>query len=237
MPSLRLALAQIDTWVGDIAGNTERVLDWSLSAAEAGATVVAFPEMTLTGYPVEDLALRDSFARAAEAAVHDVAAGLVARGLGELVVVVGTLGRTATGRATNQAVVLQRGEVVARYDKHHLPNYGVFDEYRIFTPGTGSCVVEVHGRRVGVVICEDIWQDGGPVSDLDAAQVELLLVINGSPYEEGKGHIRAELAARRAREVAAPVAYVNMVGAQDDLVFDGGSFVVGADGTPLAGSP
>ena len=237
MASLKIALAQIDTCVGDVTGNARLVLDWTASAAQVGATLVAFPEMTLTGYPIEDLALRDSFARAADRALADVAAGLVERGLGEVVVVLGTLGRTAEGRATNRAVVVHHGEVVATYDKHHLPNYGVFDEYRIFAPGRDQCVVEVDGRRVGIVICEDIWQDGGPVSLMDEAVVELLVVLNGSPYEEGKGHVRAELAARRALEVGAPVAYVNMIGGQDDLVFDGGSFVVGADGTPLAGSP
>jgi NAD+ synthase (glutamine-hydrolysing) len=193
--------------------------------------------MTLTGYPIEDLALRDSFARAAERALDDVRRRLVEEGLGDLTVVLGTLGRTGTGRATNQAVVLRGGEVLARYDKHHLPNYGVFDEFRIFAPGESACVVEVDGRRVGVVICEDIWQDGGPVTELAELGVDLLAVLNGSPYEEGKGHLRAELACRRAPEVDAPVAYVNMVGGQDDLVFDGGSFVVAADGTPLAGAP
>lgn len=234
---LRIALAQVDTCVGDLVGNAATVLDWCASAADQGAVLVVFPEMTITGYPIEDLALRDSFARAADRTLHDVAATLVARGLGDLVVVLGTLGRNGVGRATNRAVVLHDGAVVATYDKHHLPNYGVFDENRIFVPGTSQCVIDVDGRRVGVAICEDIWQDGGPVSLMDEAEVDLLVVLNGSPYEEGKGHVRAELAARRAGEVGAPVAYVNMVGGQDDLVFDGGSFVVGADGTALAGSP
>ncbi|HWS59027.1 MAG TPA: NAD+ synthase [Actinotalea sp.] len=234
---LRIALAQIDTCVGDLAGNAASILEWCAAAAEQDAVVVAFPEMTVTGYPIEDLALRDSFARAADRTVAEVAETLVARGLGDLVVLLGTLGRTEAGRATNRAVVVHGGAVVATYDKHHLPNYGVFDEFRIFTPGHEQCVVEVDGRRLGIVVCEDIWQDGGPVSRMDEAGVDLLVVLNGSPYEEGKGHVRAELAARRAAEVGAPVAYVNMVGGQDDLVFDGGSFVVGADGTPLAGSP
>ncbi|EYR64904.1 NAD+ synthetase [Actinotalea ferrariae CF5-4] len=237
MAPLTIALAQIDTRVGDVAGNADRVVAWTRSAADAGARLVLFPEMTLTGYPIEDLALRDSFARAAEDALQDVLRRLVADGLGDLTVVLGTLGRTPAGRATNQAVVVRGGEVLARYDKHHLPNYGVFDEYRIFASGSEPCVVDVEGRRVGVVVCEDIWQDGGPVARLAAEGVDLLAVLNGSPYEEGKGHLRAELAARRAPEVGAPVAYVNMVGAQDDLVFDGGSFVVASDGTPVAGSP
>ncbi len=234
---LTMALAQIDTCVGDVDGNARKVLEWTADAAGQGAVLVAFPEMTVTGYPIEDLALRDSFARAADRAVERLAAQLVDAGLGEVVVVIGTLGRTPAGRATNRALVLHRGAVVAHYDKHHLPNYGVFDEFRIFAAGDEQCVIEVDGRRVGLVICEDIWQDGGPVSLMDEAVVELLLVINGSPYEEGKGHVRSELAARRAREVGAPVAYVNMVGGQDDLVFDGGSFVLAADGTPLAGAP
>lgn len=235
MVALRIALAQIDTCVGDVDGNVEQILRWSRQAAEHGAHVVAFPEMTITGYPVEDLALRDSFARAADAASVRVAERLLADGLGDLTVVMGTLGRTAQGRATNSAVVLRDGQVIGRYDKHHLPNYGVFDEYRIFVPGTGACRVDVAGCTVGVVICEDIWADGGPLPALRG--VDLLLVLNGSPYEEGKGRVRTELAGRRAAELSAPVAYVNMVGGQDDLVFDGGSFVVGPDGAVLARAP
>ena len=235
MVMLRVALAQIDTCVGDVSGNADRILTWSGAAAAEGAGLVVFPEMTITGYPIEDLALRASFARAAEAAVHDVAARLVDQGLGDLVVVLGTLGRAPDGRATNRAVVVQGGQVLGTYDKHHLPNYGVFDEYRIFAPGDTACVVQVAGRRVGVVICEDIWTDGGPLPAMGDA--ELLLVLNGSPYEEGKGGVRTQRAARRAAELAAPVAYVNMVGGQDDLVFDGGSFVVGPDGTVLARAP
>jgi len=244
MANVRIALAQIDTCVGDLEANTRAVLDWARRAAQAGADLVAFPEMTVTGYPIEDLALRASFRRGAEAALQATAARLDAEGLGALAVVVGSVGEKARrehdgapARPTNQAVVLQHGQVQTRYDKHHLPNYGVFDEFRIFAAGTEPCVIEVRGRRVGLVICEDIWQDGGPVAAMDDADIGLLVVINGSPFEEGKGHLRAELAARRAREVGAPVAYVNMVGGQDDLVFDGGSFVVGADGALLARAP
>lgn len=235
MVALRIALAQIDTCVGDVTGNAERILDWTAAAAQAGAHLVAFPEMTVTGYPIEDLALRDSFARAAEDALRRLRSGLVERDLADVVVVLGTLGRNAAGRPTNQAVVVRGDQVLARYDKHHLPNYGVFDEFRIFTPGDEGCVVEVGGRRTGLVICEDIWQDGGPLPAMGTA--DLLLVINGSPYEEGKVDVRKELAARRAAELDAPVAYVNMVGGQDDLVFDGGSFVVAADGTLLTSAP
>ncbi|WP_028048666.1 NAD+ synthase [Cellulomonas sp. URHD0024] len=249
MPHARVALAQIDTRVGDVAANAQAVLAWARRAADAGADVVVFPEMTLTGYPIEDLALRASFRRGAEEALQRTAAALAEGGLGDLAVLVGTVGeRSVTPvhephapegprRPTNQAVLLQHGEVQARYNKHHLPNYGVFDEYRIFAPGGDLMVIDVRGRRVGVVICEDIWQDGGPVSQMDEAEVSLLVVLNASPYEEGKGHQRVELAARRAHEVEAPVAYVNLVGAQDDLVFDGGSFVIATDGRVLTSAP
>ncbi len=255
MAELRIALAQIDTCVGAIDQNTAKILEWTRRAAGEGAQLVAFPEMTLTGYPIEDLALRASFRRAAWAAAADVAAQLEREGLGQVTVVLGTVGtagapdsaeREASGAPadlpTNRAVVIQHGEVLAAYDKHHLPNYGVFDEFRIFAPGTEPLVVEIEGRAVGIVICEDIWQDGGPITTLGGLDeaghgIDLLLVLNGSPYEEGKGHVRTDLAARRAAEVDAPVAYVNMVGGQDDLVFDGGSFVVGPDGSVLTSSP
>ncbi len=244
MAPLRIALAQIDTCVGDLDGNAHKVVEFSRRAADAGADLVAFGEMTLTGYPIEDLALRASFQRAAAQRAVDLAQELAAAGLGELAVVVGTLGTVAqphpgstAPRPTNRALVLQHGAVVGSYDKFHLPNYGVFDEFRNFAPGAEPTVLDVRGRRVGLAICEDIWVDGGPVARLGAAEVSLVLVLNGSPFEEGKGHVRRELAARRAREVLAPVAYVNLVGGQDDLVFDGGSFVVGADGRLLARAP
>ncbi|PFG35427.1 NAD+ synthase (glutamine-hydrolysing) [Flavimobilis soli] len=237
MAELRIALAQIDTCVGDLTGNAEAVAAWTRKAADAGARLVAFPEMTLTGYPIEDLALRASFQRAADSAVRALAADLATAGLGDVTVVVGSVGTGGGSRPTNRAVVLRGGEVIAHYDKHHLPNYGVFDEARIFVPGDQPAVVDVDGVRVGLAICEDIWREGGTVEQLAAHGVDLLLVINGSPYEEGKTHLRLESAAARAAQVSAPLAYVNMVGGQDDLVFDGGSFVLDADGTVLASAP
>ena len=237
MSGLTIALAQINPCVGDIAGNTALVREHARRASSAGASLVVFPEMVITGYPIEDLALRESFQRAAERAVQQLASDLAADGLGELTVVCGTLGVDVTGQPLNQAVVITHGAITARYAKHHLPNYGVFDERRIFAQGTEPCVITVNQRRVGIVICEDIWQEGGPVSHMAGADVELLLVLNGSPFEEGKGRVRTDLARRRAAEVGAPLAYVNMWGGQDDLVFDGHSFIVAADGGWMANAP
>ena len=152
--------------------------------------------------------------------------------------VVGTVGTDReTSKPRNRLVVLHDGVVWAGYDKHFLPNYGVFDEFRIFSPGDKSMVLDVDGARIGVAICEDIWQDGGPVAELSEQHIDLLLTMNGSPYEEGKTDTRLDLAVRRAAEVNAPMIYLNQVGGQDDLVFDGGSFVVDADGTLLERSP
>lgn len=228
------ALAQIDTCVGDLDGNAAKVLDNCRQAAAHGAHVVVCPEMTLTGYPIEDLAFRATFRKAARRTADDLAAHLKAEGLGDLFVVVGTVGATHGEQLPqNRLVVLHEGVVWAGYDKHFLPNYGVFDEFRIFAPGERSLVLDVRGRKIGVAICEDIWQEGGPVADLAGRGIDVLLTINGSPYEEGKTGTRQELCQRRAQQVNAPVIYLNQVGGQDDLVFDGASFVIAPDGTIL----
>ena len=243
MAQLRLALAQLNPVVGDLDGNAVQVLEWSRKAAESGAHVVAFPEMALTGYPVEDLALRRSFVEASRQAVDRLAEQLATDGLGDLLVVVGFLDGapdavpvlgTPKGAPQNAAAILHHGRVVGRYAKHHLPNYGVFDEYRYFVPGTSSTVVRVHGVDVSVAICEDIWQEGGPVAVTREAGAGLLLVINGSPYERNKDDVRLDLAQRRAADAGCTLGYVNMVGGQDELVFDGDSLVVAADGALLA---
>jgi NAD+ synthase (glutamine-hydrolysing) len=197
--------------------------------------------MALTGYPVEDLALRRDFQRASEAALLRLAGELSKGGLGELTVVVGYLGEAAQGAhlGTNSAAVIRGGEIIARYHKHHLPNYGVFDEHRYFEPGQSACVFDVAGARVALAICEDIWQDGGTL-DLIAVQkkqLDLLLVINGSPFETGKWQTRVDLAAKHATAFGCQVAYVNLVGGQDELVFDGASFVVDKAGALLAVAP
>jgi NAD+ synthase (glutamine-hydrolysing) len=242
MAQLRLALAQVNPVVGDLAANAELALQCAKEAAAESAHVLALPEMFLTGYPVEDLALRASFVDASQRALTDLAARLADEGLGELAIVVGFLDRTAdsddqpavgrpAGSPQNAAAVLHRGQVVARYAKHHLPNYGVFDEYRYFVPGQNPCVVRIHGVDVALAICEDLWQDGGPFAHTRAG---LLLVINGSPYEREKDDVRLELCRRRAAEAGCTLAYLNMVGGQDELVFDGDSLVVAPDGAILS---
>jgi NAD+ synthase (glutamine-hydrolysing) len=257
---LRVGLAQIDTRVGDLAGNAERVGTWTAKAAEDGAHLVVFPEMTLTGYPPEDLVLRESFARASEQAVVDLAATLADRGLGGVAVVVGYLAHTEgsgpapvdepptdddrpgdanprRGAPRNAAALLFGGEVVVRYYKRHLPNYGVFDEARYFVPGTELPVVRLHGVDVALTVCEDLWVEGGPCGVAGQAGVDLVVSPNASPYERAKDDLRLPLVRRRAAEARATVLYCNQVGGQDELVFDGDSLAVSPDGTLLARAP
>src|SRR3984957_5183393 len=255
---LRVGLAQVNVTVGDLAGNSEIIVEWTRRAAARGARVVVFPEMALTGYPVEDLALRASFVEASIAAVRDVAERLQAEGLGEIAVVVGYLDRRAglaprtglpAGAPLDAAAVLHGGRVVITSAKHHLPNYGVFDEFRYFVPGNTLPVFRVpvagaggageagEAVDVAVAICEDLWQDGGPVAVCRHAGAALLVVPNASPYERGKDDVRLELVQRRAREAGAALAYCNLVGGQDELVFDGDSILVSASGEPLARRP
>jgi len=232
VPQLRVALAQVDMTVGDLDGNAESVLEWTEQAAAQGAHLVAFPEMALTGYPAEDLVLRRSFGQASCRITTALAARLAARGLGKVAVVVGYL--DVEGGIRDAAAMLHGGRVVARYFKHHLPNYGVFDEDRYFVSGTDLCVVRLHGIDVAMVVCEDLWQDGGPIAVARAAGVGLVACLNASPYEKDKSDRRLELVGRRAREAGAALAYVNMIGGQDELVFDGDSLVVDARGALLA---
>ena len=236
MPQLRIALAQVNATVGDLDGNASLVSSWTERAFEAGAHLVVFPEMVLTGYPVEDLALRESFASASRAALGELAARLDASGHGSVAAVVSYLDRDEVG-PRDAVAVLYEGRIVATQFKHHLPNYGVFDERRLFKPGQTLDIVRLHGVEVGMVICEDIWQDGGPITALGAAGVDLVVSPNASPYERNKDDVRLPLVARRAAEARAPLVYVNMVGGQDDLVFDGDSMVVSASGTVLARLP
>jgi NAD+ synthase (glutamine-hydrolysing) len=248
---MRIALAQVNATVGDLAGNADLIVEWTRRAAGQGARLVVFPEMMLTGYPVEDLALRASFVEASIAALDATAERLAAEGLGGVAVVTGYLDRVTglrprvglpAGAPLDAAALLYDGAVAVRSAKHHLPNYGVFDEYRYFVPGDVLPVVRLQADDGGLVdvaiaICEDLWQDGGPVAVCRAAGAGLLVVPNASPYERGKDDTRLELVQRRAAEAGATLAYVNMVGGQDELVFDGDSIIVDAAGELLARGP
>jgi NAD+ synthase (glutamine-hydrolysing) len=248
MPRLRLALAQTNPILGDLRGNSAQVVEAARRAAAAGADILAVGEMALSGYPIEDLAARPSFLREAKAAVVTLAKTLLDEGLGDLVVVVGHpdgpfeprligTSNAPTAIAQNRASVLQHGHVKAQYSKHHLPNYSVFDEYRIFIPGDELLILRIKGVDVALIICEDLWRDGGPVARVLEADAGLLLVINASPFERDKDEVRLPLVTRRAVETDTIVAYVNIVGGQDDLVFDGDSVVVDGTGAILARAP
>jgi NAD+ synthase (glutamine-hydrolysing) len=248
---MRIALAQTNATVGDLARNAEAVVSWTRRAAEQGASLVVFPEMMLTGYPVEDLALRSSFVEASVATLHETAGRLGAEGLGGIAVVTGYLDRLTgmrprvelpAGAPLDAAALLHGGAVAVTSAKHHLPNYGVFDEYRYFVPGDSVPVFRLplagqDSVDVAIAICEDLWQDGGPVAVTRTAGAALLVVPNASPYEQGKDDTRFDLCQRRAREAGAVLAYVNMVGGQDELVFDGDSIIVDAAGRLLARGP
>src|SRR6516165_5222609 len=243
---LRIAMAQVNATVGDLAGNAGAIVAWTHRAAARGARLVVFPEMMLTGYPVEDLALRASFVSASIDTLSATAARLAAEGLGGVAVVTGYLGRhrgpPARG-AQNAAALLHGGSVVVTTAKHHLPNYGVFDEYRYFVPGNRLPVFRLpcgkpgEAADVAIAVCEDLWQDGGPVTVTRQAGAGLLAVPNASPYERGKDAERLELCVSRAAEAGATLAYVNMVGGQDELVFDGDSIIVDRAGNLLARGP
>ncbi len=234
---IRVALAQINPTVGDLSKNADLVSKYAFDAANAGAAIVVYPEMVLTGYPVEDLANRPSFRSASLAAIESLAKRINDEGNGDLTLLVGYLGQSESAKPQNCVAVIYRGEIVATYIKHHLPNYGVFDEYRNFVPGNHSLVIRVSGVDIGIAICEDIWKSGGPVAELAKRNIGLLLVPNGSPYEVNKDDARLELVKQRAIEVGAPLAYVNMTGGQDDLVFDGDTIVVGKTGEVIARAP
>ncbi len=245
MPLLRVALGQTNPRVGDMTANAAGIVAMARDALAQGADLVAFPEMSLTGYPIEDLALRPEFLARAHQHLETLAATLAAEGLANVPVIVGFPSGPLRDRARhvehaiahNSAAVLADGRVIGVYNKHHLPNYSVFDEYRIFRSADGVTILRVNECDVALAICEDIWHDHGPVEAIAAEQPGLMLVINGSPFERDKDDVRVPLVARRAEQTRAHVAYVNMVGGQDDLVFDGDSFVTGPGGLVIARAP
>ena len=230
-------MAALNPTVGDLAGNSAEIARAVAAASSEGVHLIVFPEMVLTGYPIEDLALRPSFRAASKAAIDELAQAIEDQGHGEVVAVVGYLDQAPSGGPQNVAAVIHRGQVRARYIKTHLPNFGVFDEYRNFVAGDSTLVVRIHGVDVGVLICQDIWHEDGVLKKLATRTPGLVVVPNGSPYERNKDDVRLSLVSREAKRMGAPFIYVNMVGGQDDLVFDGDSLVVDGDGQLIARTP
>jgi NAD+ synthase (glutamine-hydrolysing) len=229
-PDLRIVMAQQDFLVGAIEENASRIMAACRKAAGLQADLVVFPELSLTGYPPEDLLLRPHFLEDC-----DIALQRILREMRGVTAIVGHPAQEDDG-LYNMASVIYDGEVLARYRKQHLPNYGVFDEMRYFTPGDTACVIPVRGVPVGITICEDLWQEG-PVQQAAVAGAQLLVNLNASPYHAGKGFEREVLLEQRASETGLPVVYVNLVGGQDELVFDGGSLVLDAQGRVVQRSP
>jgi NAD+ synthase (glutamine-hydrolysing) len=225
---VRLALCQINATVGDIAGNAERIREGVRRAQEAGADLVLFGELALTGYPPEDLLLRESFLRDARSALQKLAAGVTGT-----TAIVGFPEASSEG-VYNAAAILADGVVGSVYRKTHLPNYGVFDEQRYFLSGGEPAVIQVGEERVGVTVCEDLWKPGPPASQEASAGANLIVNISASPYQAGKGSERERLFAERARENKVQIAFCGLVGGQDELVFDGHSFVLDETGTTIA---
>lgn len=232
MSKVRLALAQTNPTVGAISGNLEQVVQVIETAAKAGADLVVFGEMAVTGYPVEDLATSEKFLLDSELAVRNLAQTLLTKGLGDTTVVIGhpalasAQEQTGWAIAQNVASVINNGKITGRYAKHHLPNYSVFDEYRIFVPGNKLLTFNVNGINFSTVICEDIWQTGGPVAKLADNNTDVCLILNGSPFEMDKDDKRLALVSELTKRHNCAAAYVNLVGGQDDLVFDGDSIIV-----------
>jgi NAD+ synthase (glutamine-hydrolysing) len=224
---MRIALCQMNATVGDIDGNLERIRAGQRAASEARADLVLFPELALTGYPPEDLLLREDFLAQARAALEELAAGTHGP-----IALVGF--PEHADHVYNAAAVLAEGEIQAIYRKVHLPNYGVFDERRYFCPGSAAAVIDVGPYRVGLTVCEDLWEPGPPASQEALAGATLIVNPSASPYHAGKGLEREQLFAQRARDNVVFVAFCGLVGGQDELVFDGHSFAVDHTGETIA---
>ncbi|MEJ2330368.1 MAG: NAD+ synthase [Gammaproteobacteria bacterium] len=223
--ALRIALAQLNLLVGDIEGNAGRIINAATRARdEQQADLIVFPELTLTGYPPEDLLMRNELHLRVEAALDTLC-----RSINGITAVVGYPKQREDG-LYNSAGVIRDGQVIAEYDKCLLPNYSVFDEKRYFEPGDEPCVVDIDGLKIGITICEDIWYSE-PAAKAKEAGAEILVNLNASPFHKGKSVEREELVAKRVQETGLPIVYVNLVGGQDELVFDGGSFVTSAEGS------
>ncbi|MEA2509181.1 MAG: hypothetical protein QOG21_1263 [Actinomycetota bacterium] len=228
---IRVALAQMNLTVGDIEGNAERLMSAVASAASQGAQVVATPELGVTGYPPEDLLMKRSFLDANLDAVQTIA-----HSSGDVVSIIGFVDRE-DDRLFNAAAICQSGKLLAVYHKHLLPNYGVFDEDRYFHPGREHVLIETDSGVIGVCVCEDAWSARGPVVVQGDAGAQVVVNINASPFHKNKGVERARMLCDRARRARASIVYVNMVGGQDELVFDGGSLVISPEGEVLTRLP
>jgi NAD+ synthase (glutamine-hydrolysing) len=228
---IRVALAQMNLTVGDIEGNAERLMAVAATAGSEGAQVVVTPELGVTGYPPEDLLMKRSFVDANLDAVQ-----AIARSSGDVVSIVGFVDRE-DDRLFNAAAICQSGKLLAVYHKHLLPNYGVFDEDRYFHPGREHVLIETGSGVIGVCVCEDAWSARGPVVVQGDAGAQLVVNINASPFHKNKGVERARMLCERARRARASIVYVNMVGGQDELVFDGGSLVISPEGEVLSRLP
>ena len=230
---LSVVLAQVNPTVGNLTANARLIRDSANSAVRVGPVdLILFGEMVLNGYPIEDLALRKDFQAASMHAVQTLAADLAADGNGATHVIVGYLNVGKSG-PTNSAAILYDGQVIGTYAKHFLPNYGVFDESRYFHQGNLPLVFDVKGHTIAVAICEDLWRNGGPVQWAREANADILAVLNASPYESEKESVRIDLCRDRARDSGATILYTNIVGGQDELLFDGGSMIVSAEGDVL----
>jgi NAD+ synthase (glutamine-hydrolysing) len=227
---LRLALAQVDSRVGDLEGNVEKIASYVERARDAGAELVLFPELAITGYPPEDLLLKEHFLLAAQDALAELA-----RQVEGIVVVVGFPERTED--VFNAVAVIADGAVQTTYSKARLWNYGVADEERYFQAGPGAAVIDLGGARIGLTICEDIWVPGRPASDEAEAGASLIVNPSASPYHKGKGIERERMLIQRARDNLCAVAFCNLVGGQDELIFDGHSLLIDHEGTVLARAP
>jgi NAD+ synthase (glutamine-hydrolysing) len=226
---LKISLAQINPTVGDLAGNTRKILEYTALAQKGGAELVIFPELAVCGYPPEDLLLKKHFV-----ADNIKALDALARKIHGISVITGFVDSDAGGNIYNAAAFISDGKLQDVYYKQELPNYGVFDEKRYFSLGKNTGIVTIKGVKIGINICEDIWIDGTVYQAQARAGAKILINISSSPYQAGKIKLRQELLVRRARETKTHLAYVNATGGQDELVFDGGSMVVSPDGTVSA---
>jgi NAD+ synthase (glutamine-hydrolysing) len=228
---VRVAMAQINPTVGDIGGNQRLVLDAIEEARSMGAQVLAAPELVVTGYPPEDLVLKRDFIAANVRAIRTIG-----ESSGDLLVIAGFVD-PGRDRLYNAAAICHGGRVVAIYRKHLLPNYGVFDERRYFEPGRGHTLIDTPDGIIGVCVCEDAWSERGPVVSQGDAGAQIVININASPYHKNKLAERKEMLGKRARRARSSIVYVNAVGGQDELVFDGGSVVIDAEGRPVSAFP